>query len=64
MKNLTINAQVDNNNSSTYLESIQMQNEHDIKLMKLKHEERNDAFKIALTVIGMGILIGMIYLIT
>ena len=64
MKNVTTNTQVDHSNSSSYVESIQMQNEYDIELMKLKRTERNDAFKIALTVIGMGILIGIIYLIT
>lgn len=64
MKNSKINPEGDISNSSSYIESIQMQNEHDIELMKLKQEERNDTFKITLTVIGMGIVIGVIHCIT
>lgn len=63
MNDSKFNTQQDSDYTSSYIKSIQMRNEYDTELMKLKHEERKDAFKIAITIIAMGIILGTIYLI-
>lgn len=64
MIRLTTDRLAEKNLSTPYLELTEMQNEYDVELMKLKHEERNDAFKITFSIIGMGIVIGVIFLTT